>query len=109
MLPDQYPCPVLGVADCPGLPLLPDCPDSTDTDHQTEAGRHNVDGAQDALGEDVESDDDTDPLPHVEQGVLDWVEDGEDEGEADDVVDGVAEGGDEQVLAVIVDVVRSPE
>ena len=46
---------------------------------------------------------------NLEQGVLDWVEDGEDEGEADGVVDDVAEGGDEQVLALIVDVVRSAE
>ena len=95
---------------CPlGLPLLPDRPDSTDTDQETNTGRHDVDGAQHTLGEDVESDHDTDPLPHVEQGVLDWVEDGEDEGEADGVVDGVAEGGDEQVLAVMVDMVRSEE
>ena len=100
---------MLGVASCPPLPLLPHCPDSTDTDQETEAGRHNVDGAQDALGEEVERDDDADPLPHVEQGVLDWAEDGQDEGEADDVVDGVAEGGEEQVLALIVEMLRSGE
>ena len=92
-----------------GLALLPDGPDSTETDQQTNSGRHDVAGAQHSLGEDVESDHDADPLPHVQQGVLDWVEDGEDEGEADDVVDGVAEGGDEQVLAVIVEMVGSAE
>ena len=38
------------------------------------------------------------PLAHVKQGVLDWAEDGQDEGEADDVVDGVGEGGEEEGL-----------
>ena len=42
------------------------------------------------------------PLAHVKQRVLDWAEDGQDEGEADDVVDGVAEGGEEQVLVRLV-------
>ena len=51
------------------------------------------------LGEDGESDHDTVPLLHVEQGVLDWVEDGKDQDEADGVVDDVAEEGDQQVLA----------
>ena len=46
---------------------------------------------------------------NLEQGVLDWVEDGEDEGEADGVVDGVAEGGDDQILTVMVDMLRSAE
>ena len=49
------------------------------------------------------------PLAHVKQRVLDWAEDGQDEGEADDVVDGVAEGGEEQVLALIVEMLRSGE
>ena len=30
--------------------------------------------------------------------MLDWAEDGQDEGEADDVVDGVGEGGEEEGL-----------
>ena len=46
---------------------------------------------------------------NLEQGVLDWVEDEEDEGEADGVVDDVAEGGDEQVLALIVDMVSGED
>ena len=34
------------------------------------------------------------PLGHVEQGVLDWAEHGEDDGHADDVVDGVEHTGE---------------
>ena len=45
----------------------------------------------------------------LEEGVLDRVEDPEDHGEADDVVHGVTDGGDPEVLAQQVDVVSSSD
>ena len=110
MLPHQHPGPALGVLPCSlGLTLFPDGPDTTETDQETHSGGHDVEEAKYSLGGDVESDDDADPLTHIEQRVLDWVEDSEDEGEADGVVDGVTEGGDDEVLAEIVEPLRTGE
>ena len=77
-----------------------------DTDHEADSSRDDVDHGEAALGEEVERYDDADPLADVEEGVLDWVEDSEDHGEADYVVDGVASGGHQEALAHEFDVVR---
>ena len=84
-------------------------PHSVHADSETDQGRHDVKHVETALGEDIERYDDTDPLADVEEGVLDWVEDAEDHGEADDVVHGVTDGGDPEVLAQQVDVFSSKD
>ena len=82
-------------------------PHSVHADSETDQGRHDVKHVETALGEDIERYDDADPFADVEEGVLDWVEDAEDHGEADDVVHGVTDGRDPKVLAQQVDVFSS--
>ena len=84
-------------------------PHSVHADSETDQGRHDVKHVETALGEDIERYDDTDPLANVEEGVLDRVEDAEDHSEADDVVHGVTDGGDPEVLAQQVDVFSSKD
>ena len=105
---DESPAPVADSLPVTLLVLLHDG-HPVHADSQADNGRHDVYWSQAALGEDVERYDDTDPLANVEEGVLDRVEDAEDHGEADDVVHGVTDGGDPEVLAQQVDVVSSSD
>ena len=104
---DESPAPV---ADSPPVTLLVLLHDGhpVHADSQADNGRHDVYWGQAALGEDVERYDDTDPLADIEEGVLDRVEDGEDHGETNNVVHGVAGGGQQEALAEA-DVVRIAE
>ena len=70
-----------------------------DNDCDARNGRENIEWRHTACcgeGDNEEAKNDGDPLGHVEQGVLDRAEHGEDDRHADDVVDGVEHPGKNQ-------------
>ena len=79
-----------------GVPLLLDR-ESLNTDYtnsQAYQGRYKVESCERSLRENIEDKNNADTLPNIEHGMLNRVEEREDNSEADDVIESMANRGD---------------